>query len=503
MYGPGTLTGTAGRVQMKDNLKEKTAKGVEWGFIDNLAGTGILAIVNLILARILSPAEFGIVGMTSIFITLSTSLVDSGFTGALTRKKEVSEKDLNTVFYFNLFTSACLYAVLYAAAPTIARFFGQPVLENVVRVLGLSLIITALSIVQKVILVRKIDFRTQAVVSVISAVASGIAGIWMALAGYGVWSLVTMQLLRLALTTVLLWLFSRWIPSFMFSSSSFREMFSFGGRLLLTAIISTLWSEIYSFIIGKVYTPSVLGQYSRADKFRNLVTSNVSIVMQRVTYPVLSSIRDQKQRQSRAYRKIIRTTVMISFTAVLGLAAISESFVLTLVGDQWIPAIKYLRILCLSGLFMPLMICSANILNANGRSDTTLYLEITKTALAAIPVLAGIFFSLEALLWATVAVSAVSYLIYAAAVAGSVDYPVQRQLCDILPFFLVSAAMAAIVYCFSWLPLPQWLILIIQLSAGAAVTVLSYELVYRNEEYRDVKSALMKLLKHSSESHEA
>lgn len=485
-----------------DGLKEKTAGGVKWGFIDNLAGTGILAVVNIVLARILSPAEFGIVGMTSIFLTLSASLVDSGFTGALTRKSEVDEKDLNTVFYFNLLTSLLLYGVLYAAAPMIAGFFAQPVLTDVVRVSGLSLIITALSIVQKVILIRRLDFRTQAYVSVISAVLGGIAGIWMALTGYGVWSLVTMQLSRLALATVLLWIFSKWKPALLFSVASFREMFSFGGRLLLTAIISTLWSEIYSFIIGKLYAPSVLGQYSRADKFRNMVTSNVSIVMQRVTYPVLASIRDERQRQRRAYRKIVRTTVMISFTAVLGLAAVSEAFVLTLVGEQWVPAIKYLRILCLSGLFMPLMICGANILNANGRSDTTLYLEIMKTALAAVPVLAGIFFDIEALLWATVAVSAVSYLAYAVMVSRSVDYPVLCQLSDIAPHFIVSAVMAAAVWLLSWLPLPQWLILSIQLCAGAAIVILAYETVCRNDEYRDVKSALLKFFKFSKH-HEA
>ena len=197
-----------------DNLKEKTAKGVEWGFIDNLGGTGILAVVNLVLARLLTPQEFGIVGMTSIFITLSTSLVDSGFTGALTRKKTVDEKDLNTVFHFNLLTSVILYLILFFTAPLIAGFFRQPVLTEIVRILGLSLIVTALSIVQKVILVRKLDFRTQAIVSVISALAGGSAGILMAVAGFGVWSLVVMQLSRLVLTTLLLWVFSRWLSCF-------------------------------------------------------------------------------------------------------------------------------------------------------------------------------------------------------------------------------------------------------------------------------------------------
>lgn len=484
---------------MPENLKQKTATGVKWGFLENLGGTGILAIVNLVLARVLSPAEFGIMGMTTIFITLSTSLVDSGFTGALTRRKDVDDKDLNTVFYFNLLTSVLLYLVLFFCAPAIAGFFSQPVLVKVMRILGLSLIITALSIVQKVQLVRRIDFRTQAVASVASSVAGGAVGIWMAFTGHGVWSLVAMQLVRLSVTTVLLWVFSRWVPSLVFSAASFREMFSFGGRLLLTAVISTIWSEIYSFIIGKVYTPSTLGQYSRADKFRNMVTSNVSIVMQRVTYPVLASIRDERQRQSRAYRKIIRTTVLISFTAVLGLAAVSESFILTLIGDQWVPAIKYLRILCLSGLFIPLMVCSANIINANGRSDTTLYLEIMKTVLAGIPVLAAIFLDIEAMLWSTVAVSAVSYLVYAVKVSESVDYPVREQIRDILPYLGISVAMAAIVFCLSFLPLAHWLVLIIQVAAGAAVVVVAYGYVYRNEEYEDVKTALSRMLKREKE----
>lgn len=477
-----------------DDLKEKTGKGVKWGFIDNIAGTGILAVVNLVLARLLTPEEFGIVGMTAIFLTLSATLVDSGFSGALTRKQNVDEKDFNTVFYFNLLTSAVLYLVLFLAAPAIASFFGQPVLTSIIRILGLSLIVSAAGIVQKVILIRKIDFRTQALISVVSAVSSGAVGIGMALSGFGVWSLVALQLSRLVFTTLLLWIFSRWKPAFMFSAESFREMFSFGGRLLLTAIIETVWAEAYSFIVGKVYSPTVLGHYSRADKFRNMVTSNVSLVMQRVTYPVLSSIQDDKVRQTRAYRKVFRTTVLVSFTSVLGLAAVSEAFILTLVGEQWIPAIGYLRILCLSGLFIPLMICSSNIINADGRSDTTLYLEIMKVALAVIPVLAGIYVSIEALLWSTVAVSAVSYLVYAVMVSKSVAYPLRKQLADIFPYFIVSAVMAAVVFCLSFLPLPQWIILIIQILTGVAIVVFSFEAVYKDSEYAEIRNSVLKAL---------
>ena len=427
---------------MESNLKEKTARGIKWGFIDNVAGVGIIAIANLILARILSPQDFGIIGMTAIFITLSNSLIDSGFSSALIRLKSVTEKDLNTVFHFNFLTSLFLYAILYFTAPLIAGFFSQPVLTDIVRVLSLSMIVNALCIVQKVILIRRIDFRTQAIASTVSSVLSSGVAIWMALYGFGVWSLVALQVLKSVFTAVILWLCSKWFPSFLFSVKSLKEMFSFGGRMLLTAIVSTLWSEIYSFIIGKTYAPSVLGQYSRADKFRNMVTSNISTVMQRVTYPVLSMINDEKDRQARAYRKILRTAVLIMFPAVLGLAAVSEPLVLTLIGDQWVPAVGYLRILCLSGLFTPLMFCSVSILNADGRSDLTLYLEIFKTAMAVFPVLAGIFFSIEALLWTAVAASAVSYLAYAAAVSRIAGYSVWRQLKDVAPFFAVSAVLS-------------------------------------------------------------
>ena len=235
---------------MGSELKDKTAKGIGWGFIDNLSNTGIMAVVNIILANILSPEQFGIVAMSTIFITLANSLVDSGFTGALTRKLEVTSKDFNTVFYFNLAVSFFLYAILYFLSPYIARFFSQPLLCDIVRILSLSLIINALSIVQKVILIRKLDFKTQAFISLASSLISGSAGVIMALNGYGVWALVVMQILRLGINTLLLWVCSRWFPTLSFSVASFKEMFSFGGRLLLTSIISVIWNEIYSFIIA-------------------------------------------------------------------------------------------------------------------------------------------------------------------------------------------------------------------------------------------------------------
>ena len=480
---------------MADDLKTKTAKGVGWGFADNILGLGITAAANIILARILSPADFGIIGMTAIFMTLSTSLVDSGFTGALTRKKDAVKADFDTVFYFNLAVSCLLYAVLFFCSPFIARFFREPILIPVIRILGISLIINAFGIVQKIILVRRIDFRTQAWISLVSSFAAAVAAVAMAFYGFGVWSLVVLQVGKLAVNTILLWSVSKWYPGLCFSRKSFRDMFSFGGRLLITSIISAIWSEMYSFIIGKMYSSSVLGQYSRADKVKNMVTSNVSSVMQKVSYPVLASIQDEGERQINVYRKVLKTTVLISFTAVFGVWAVAGPFILTVFGDQWLPAVGYLRIMCFSGLFLPLMMCSANVINADGRSDITLVLEILKTVMGLIPVVFGIIFSVEALLWSMVGVSFILFVVHAAYVSKVIHYSVGRQLADILPTLCVSIVMALIVNAMNMLAIPQWLLLLLQICAGGTIVVLAYEFVYKSTEYRDIKNELFRLIR--------
>ena len=480
---------------MSENLKAKTAKGVGWGFADNILGLGITAVANIILARILSPADFGIIGMTAIFMTLSTSLVDSGFTGALTRKKDTVKADFDTVFYFNLAVSCLLYAVLFFCSPFIARFFKEPILVPVIRILGISLIINAFGIVQKIILVRRIDFRTQAWISLVSSFAAAVAAVAMAFYGFGVWSLVVLQVGKLAVNTILLWSVSRWHPGLCFSRKSFRDMFSFGSRLLITSIISTIWSEMYSFIIGKMYSSSVLGQYSRADKVKNMVTSNVSSVMQKVSYPVLASIQDEGERQINVYRKVLKTTVLISFTAVFGVWAVAGPFILTVFGNQWLPAVDYLRIMCFSGLFLPLMMCSANVINADGRSDITLVLEILKTVMGLIPVVFGIIFSVEALLWSMVGVSFILFVVHAAYVSKVIHYSVGRQLADILPTLCVSIVMALIVNAMNMLVMPQWLLLLLQICAGGTIVVLAYEFVYKSTEYRDIKNELFRLIR--------
>lgn len=476
-------------------LKEKTAKGLGWGFVDNLLGAGFTAVVSIILARILSPEEFGLVGMITIFIVLGTNLMDSGFTNALIRKEEVTDKDLSTVFYTNLAIGLAIYSILYFTAPLIASFLEEGILVELLRVLGLSVVILSFGQVQRVTFIRKIDFRTQAIISMAASVVSGVCSIWMALEGCGVWSLVAQQLSKQATVALLLWVFSTWKPSLIFSVKSFREMFAFGSKLLACSIISVIWNEIYSFVIGKLYSPVSVGYFSRAEKFKSMVTINIGQVVQRVGYPVMSTIQNDPERQVRVYRKIARLTILITSTLVMGLLGCADAMIEVLIGAKWLPAGDYLRILGLSGIFIPLLLGSVNVFNANGKSEITLKLEIIKTLLAVIPVTLGIIYNIEMLLWGMVGITVASYLIHAGYVSREIPYTVWMQVKDIMPYLVISGVMGlAVNYIGTLLEAPALVVLVVQVATGFAITVFSYELVYKSEEYRDVRNEALKML---------
>ena len=363
---------------MSESLKQKTVKGVGWSFADNIANSGITFLVGLVLANILTPEEYGIMAMVTIFIAVSNSIVDSGFSNALIRKTNIRSVDYNTVFYFNLIVSIFLYLILYVSAPAISVFFKEPVLVDVMRVIGWILIINAFAIIPRTIFVRNINFKAQTKVSLIASVSSGVIGIGMALAGWGVWSLVGQQLSRQLLNTVFLWIFCRWRPLWEFSTQSFKELFGFGSKLLASGLIDTIYRDIYYLIIGRFYSAADLGQYTRASQFNTIFSSNLTSVVQRVSYPVLSSIQNEPERLLGAYRRVIKTTMLITFACMLGLAAVAKPLIVILIGEKWLPAVYFLQIICFSGMLYPLHAINLNILQVKGRSDLFLKLEIIK-----------------------------------------------------------------------------------------------------------------------------
>lgn len=479
---------------MTESLKNKTVKGVGWSFIDNLSSSGITFLVGLVLARLLTPSEYGIMAILTIFIAVSNSIVDSGFSNALIRKTDARRVDYNTVFLFNLLVSGLLYVVLFLTAPAISRFFKEPLLVEVMRVIGWVLVINALAIIPRTLFVKEVNFKTQTKVSLIASISSGVIGIGMALAGLGVWSLVGQQLSRQLLNTLFLWIYCTWRPAWEFSMQSFKELFGFGSKILLSGLLNTIFNEIYSLVIGRCYTSAQLGQYTRANQFNQIFSSNLTTVIQRVSYPVLSSIQDESERLREAYRKVIKSTMLISFACMLGLAAVARPLILILIGEKWLPAVGFLQIICFSSMLYPLHAINLNILQVKGRSDLFLRLEIIKKIIAVGPLVLGVLFSIEYMLWGSVCTSLIAYFLNSYYSADLINYPTKEQIKDILPTFLISFVTAAAMWSLTLLSLSNWLLLPLQCLLGIVLAVLIYECLHLSE-YVEVKQLAFSILR--------
>lgn len=469
-----------------------------WSFIDTFANKGILFIIGLILARLLLPSEFGLIGMITIFIAISTSFMDSGFASALIRKKDCTNTDYSTVFYYNLFMGACFYGLLFLSAPAISRFFNEPRLTDLVKVLGLVLIIDSFTIIQRTILTKRIDFKLQTRISVIASIVSGSVGIGMAYKGFGVWSLVGMQLSQRGINSFLLWLWNRWRPQLVFSRKSFTEMFSFGYKLLLSGLIDTLYRNIYLLIIGKYFSAQELGYYTRAHLFKSLPAEQITGIIGRVSYPVLSQMQDDKAALKRNYQKLIKSVMLITFVLMLGMAAVAEPMIITLIGEQWRPSIIYLQLLCFVGMMYPLHALNLNILNVQGRSDLFLKLEIIKKILAVPVIIIGIAFGIKAMILGMIVNTQVAYFLNSYWSGKLINYPMKEQVQDVLPSFIVAVAMAGLVASIGrMLPFSNLSILLIQLLSGVMLVILIAEIL-RLDSYLLVKRILYDLDKKSS-----
>lgn len=428
------------------NLKQKTVSGLTWSFIDNFAQLGLSFVIGIILARLLSPREFGLVGMTTIFIAISQSFIDSGFTQALIRKQNCTQADFSTVFFFNLALGILFFFVLFFSAPIISSFFNEPQLTLIVQVLALGLIINALTIVQRARLTKEINFKLQTKISIIATIISGIIGIWMAYTGYGVWSLVIKTLTGFVFTSLLLWLWNKWKPSLVFSKDSFKQMFSFGSKLLISGLIDTTYRNIYLLMIGKFFSATELGYYTRADQFSNLPSKNITGVIQRVSFPVLSSIQDDIPQLKAAYQKLIKSTMLITFILMFGMAAIAKPLVLTLIGVKWLPSVIYLQLLCFVGMFYPLHALNLNMLNVQGRSDLFLKLEIIKKLLAVPIIIISIFYGIKILILGMILLNLIGYYINSYWSGNFIDYSFIQQIRDITPSFILAVLISFIVF---------------------------------------------------------
>lgn len=479
---------------MSESLKTKTIKGTFWSGIDNIANQGITFLVGLILARILSPTDYGLIGYILIIIAILNSIVDSGFSNALIRKNDAEEIDYNTTFIFNLILSIAMAAIMVLVAPWISKFFKEPQLVSLIRAMSIIVIINALAIIQRTTLTKRIDFKTQTKVSLISSISSGVIGIGMALYGMGVWSLVGQQISRQLLNTVFLWIFNRWLPKWQFSWVSFRELFGFGWKLMVSGLIDVTWKEIYQIVIGKCYSTATLGQYTRGKQFSDIFSSNMTAIIQRVSYPVLSSVQDDRPRLKEGYRKIIKVSMLLSFTCLFGLGAVAEPLITVLIGPQWKEAAEYLQIIVFAASLYPLHAINLNMLQVQGRSDLFLKLEIIKKAVAVGPILLGIFVGIKWMLWGSLVTSIFAYYLNSYYSGKMLNYSMWQQIKDILPSLGISLVMMGLVYAVSLINLQPIWVLLLQLLAGFVTVVSICELV-KLEEYVEIKRIFLGFIK--------
>lgn len=472
---------------MSDNLKKKTVKGVLWSTLERFSVQGVQFIIMIVMARLLTPHDYGLIGMLAIFLAVAQSLIDSGFSQALIRKQNRTEVDNSTIFYFNLVVSGALYVIFFITAPFVAEFYNTPELCLVMRIVCLGIIFNSLAVVQRALLTINIDFKTQAKASFISAIISGGVGISMAYAGFGVWALVCQQLINLGMNTTLLWIFSKWRPIGIYSWKSFHELFSFGSKLLASGLLETLYRNIYTIVIGKIFSASSLGHYTRAQQFSEFPSSNVTGIIQRVTYPVLCEIQDDEVRLASVYRRFLKLSAFVVFPLMIGLSAVATPFIYIAIGSQWIFCSQILQILCFSMMWYPIHAINLNLLQVRGRSDLFLRLEIIKKVTGVLVLVSTAPFGLIVMCYGQVFNSVLSLVINTYYTGKLINVGFLKQMKDLLPTILLCVVMYVGIFMVNSLVAGNLQKLVVGILIGI-IMYMSLAYIFKFSEFKELVS---------------
>lgn len=480
-------------IMAEQSLKDKTVKGTFWSAADAILGQGVTFLVGLVLARLLTPSEYGLIGIVLIFTSVLGGFVDSGFSTALIRKKGATNDDYNTMFVTNMVMSVLMCGLLYLLAPSIAHFFERNELISLVRVMGLMLIFQALSITQVTILTKRLDFKSKTYASLTAAVLSGIIGIVMAYYGFGVWALVGQKLSQSLCYSISLWVVNRWWPNGTFSRQSFVYMWGFGWKMMVSGILNNIWEQLYQVVVGKFYSPSTLGQYTRAREYATIFSANFTSIIQRVTFPVLSEVQDDTTRMVAAYRRIIKVTMFVTCICLISLGAVSEPFLYCLIGPQWHEAAMYLPLICISLSLYPMHAINLNMLKVLGRSDIFLGIEILKKIISVLPICLGIFINIYWMLIGTIVIGICSVFINSYYTGKHLGYNTFMQLRDVAPSYFIAFVVALSVYFIKYLPFNNYIILALQIVVGIIVFLFICK-AFKVEEFEELKGLLKPFL---------
>lgn len=428
-------------------------------------------------------------------MNISQVMIDSGFKIGLLRRKNCTDTEYSTVFYFNISVSFILYVLLFLSAGHVSKFFNEPILTAPMRVISLGLVFNSFGLIQSVILLKNIDFRKQAGISIIAITVSGIIAVLMALNGFGIWSLVALNILRTATNTMLLWIKSTWRPAFVFCKKTFVEIYSFSKNLLVSGLISTIYENAYYFVIGKYFSTTDLGYYTRAEQFKYIPSQGMTEIINRVSFPVLSSIQDDELALKEGYKKLIRVTMFISFIFMIGMASVSDSLIVFLIGEKWITAAEYLRLLCFVGMLYPFQALNLSMLQLKGRSDLFLRLDIIKKSFAIPAIIIGVLFGIKFMLYAMLLNSIVAFFLDSTFSGKMINYSVYEQIKDIYSSFFVALFMGFGLMLIRYLlPLHNSIVLFSQIFLGIILVIIISE-IFNKYEYFEIKEIIKGFIK--------
>lgn len=476
------------------DMKARATSGIAWTAIEKFAQQALQFAIGIVIARILSPQEYGIIGMTAIFFAVANTFVESGFGSALIQKKDRNEADYSTCFYFNIAVSLALYALLWAAAPYIATFYRTPVLSDVIRGLGISLVINSASIAQTTKLTAEMRFKEMAKVTMATQVVTGAAGIVLAYRGYGVWALVFQQVSGSAVKLLLIEVCTRWRPALVFSRSSFRHMFSYGSKILCSSLINTVYDNLYTLVIGRMFAAKDVGFYNRGNQFATLPTSTLLSVFMKVAFPLMAEVQDDTEKLRKAYKKFIRTPLFILYPTLCCLIALADPLICSLLGDKWQPAAPLLQVLCLGAFFDPLTHINLNVLYVKGRTDLVLKLELIKKPIAFIILFASLPLGLFWLCFGRSVYGLVAYCFNCHYTKKFIDFGFWQQIWYNVPVLLKSVIAGLASYAASSIPTTP----ISQLLAGAsagALTFIALAVTTHDETWEDIKQVAKERIK--------
>ena len=454
---------------MADQIKKQLVSGLLWNALEKFLLQGVTFFIGIILARLLSPSDFGLIGMLSVFLYIINAFVNSGLNSALVQKHNCSSLDYSTVFTVNLVIAITGAVILFFAAPSIANFYHEPLLTPITRVLGINVILSALNIVHRSQLTIKVDFKSLAKINVINTIVGGTVGIVMAYTGFGVWSLVGQSMASTLSGMILLPIYSKWKPSIRFSKQSFHQLFGYGSKLLVTSIYSVIINNISTLFIGRTYSSKDLGFYTKANQTPNTVSNFIYGILGTVTFPVMSEIKEDKERMLRLYKKALFTTAMLVFPMMMLFCVLSKSFIVVALTEKWLPCLTMMQLYCFARMFTPLSALNISVLNASGRSDLFMWMDLSKAPLILGALAITISISVEAIVWGSTVVTIICFFINSYLPGRLYGYGAFKQLYDWRYIILSVAIMTTCVWLLVHYLKNYWLQLILGGIVGSIV----------------------------------